>query len=196
MAIADASRWYELTNLTATPVLNKWGTLFDDFAVTRPREFWMPSCAMSGQGHMAIITSAAREGTGVTEPAGEYAGIAASGRFANDPTGGPGNLVTPSPLQSPIIAQAGGGAYNLDDGSNPRHWGDYSSVTVDPMDDMTFWSVHEYLQRDRLVGCACYSIQSASAGDAICSNSIIRGARPDQRECRDYRDIFWRIGIL
>jgi len=139
----DASRWYELTNLTGTPVLNKWGTLFDS-AVTRPEEYWMPSCAMSGQGHMAIVTSAAREGTGVTVPAGEFAGIAAGGRFANDPTGGPGNLVTPSFMQPPIIAQAGGGAYNLDDGSNPRHWGDYSSVTVDPMDDMTFWSVHEY----------------------------------------------------
>jgi hypothetical protein len=139
----DASRWYEITNLTGTPVLNKWGTLFDP-AVTRPREYWMPSCAMSGQGHMAIITSAARDGTNATVPVGEYAGIAASGRFANDPVGGPGNLNTPSAMQPPVIAQAGGQAYNLNDGSDPRHWGDYSSVTVDPMDDMTFWSVHEY----------------------------------------------------
>ncbi len=136
----DASRWYEITNLAATPVLNKWGTLFDA-AGTRPREYWMPSCAMSGQGHMAIVTSAARAGTDATA---EYAGIAASGRFANDPAGGPGNLVTASFTQPPLIAKAGVAAYNLEDGSNPRHWGDYSSVTVDPMDDMTFWSVHEY----------------------------------------------------
>ena len=139
----DASRWYEIGTLTSTPTLSKWGTLYDS-AATRPREFWMPSCAMSGQGSMAIVTSVARPGTAANSPPGEFAGIAASGRFDTDPAGAPGSLVTASTMQAAIVPQAGVSAYNVSDGANPHKWGDYSAVTVDPLDDMTFWSVHEY----------------------------------------------------
>ena len=143
----DASRWYEIGTLSGTPSLSKWGTVFDPTVITansHPREYWMPSCAMSGQGSMAIVSSVARAGTGTTSPPGEFAGIAASGRFDTDAAG---NFGTPAAMQAAIIPQVGLGAYNLDvfpGVTSPQRWGDYSMVTVDPLDDMTFWSVHEY----------------------------------------------------
>lgn len=138
----DASRWYEIGTLSGTPSLSKWGTLFDSTA-TRPREYWMPSCAMSGQGNMAIVASIARPGAASPAPAGEFAGIAASGRFDSDSAG---NFDTPATTQAPLspLPQAGVSTYNLSDSANPHKWSAYSTVTVDPLDDMTFWSVHEY----------------------------------------------------
>ena len=138
----DASRWYEIGTLSGTPSLSKWGTLFDS-AATRPRDYWMPSCAMSGQGNMAIVASVARSGTASSVPAGEFAGIAASGRFDSDSAG---DFDTPATTQAPLspLPQVGISSYNLSDGASPHKWSAYSAVSVDPLDDMTFWSVHEY----------------------------------------------------
>jgi len=120
------SRWYEITNLAATPMLRQSGTLFDSSA-SNPTNYWIPSCMMNGQGHMVLGCSQA----GVSS----FAGIAVSGRYASDPLG---------TLQSPIVVQASSSAYNLSDSSNPHRWGDFSLTTVDPNDDMTFWTVQEY----------------------------------------------------
>jgi hypothetical protein len=38
---------------------------------------------------------------------------------------------------------AGGG-----DEENARNWGDYSSMTVDPVDDCTFWYVTQYFAQN------------------------------------------------
>ena len=73
-----ACRWYEITNLSTTPTLNQSGTLFDP-AVSNPQFFWIPSVAMSGQGHMSLSSSRA----GV----GEYAEIVIAGRLSSDPLG-------------------------------------------------------------------------------------------------------------
>ncbi len=122
----DGSRWYEITNVTATPVLRQSGTLFDS-SVANPASFWIPTCAISGQGHMALGCSVA----GVNE----HAEIAVAGRFANDPLG---------TLQAPAVAQTSAFTYNVNDGASPHRWGDYSAVSVDPNDDMTLWTVQEY----------------------------------------------------
>jgi hypothetical protein len=55
----DASRWYELANLTTTPSLNRSGTIFDSSATAK--SYWMPSIAVTRQGHAVIgmSTSAA-----------------------------------------------------------------------------------------------------------------------------------------
>jgi len=121
----DGSRWYEITNLTATPTLRQSGTLFDP-ASSNPSSYWIPSCSMSGQGHMAL-------GCSVAGP-NEFAEIAAAGRFVGDPLG---------TLQAPTIAQTSGTSYNVGS-QNPRRWGDYSIVCVDPNDDMTMWTAQEY----------------------------------------------------
>jgi hypothetical protein len=122
----DGARWYELINLTTTPVVNQSGTLFDP-AGSSPASYWIPACAMSGQGHMALGSSIG----GATE----HAEIAVAGRFATD---------APATMQTSTVAQTSSTAYNFNDRSNPHRWGDYSVVTVDPNDDMTMWTFQEY----------------------------------------------------
>lgn len=121
----DGSRWYEIGSLTTTPTRIQQGTLFST-ASSNPRSYWMPSVAMSGQGHMALGASFAS--------AADYAGIALAGRLSGDTSGA---------TQSPTIAQAGLGAYNLG-AQTPKRWGDYSMTVVDPNDDMTMWTFQEY----------------------------------------------------
>jgi hypothetical protein len=120
------SRWYQLINMTATPTLAQSGTLFDS-ASSNPRNFWIPSCAMSGQGHMALGCSVAGSS--------ENAEIATAGRLASDPLGS---------IQSPTTAVTSSSTYNIGSQNNLYRWGDFSVTTVDPVDDMTFWTVQEY----------------------------------------------------
>lgn len=122
----DGARWYEITNLSGTPVVRQSGTLYDPSA-SNPTNYFIPSCAMSGQGHMTLACS--------TAGANEFAEIAAAGRFADDPLG---------TLRAPTVIQASSTPYNVNDGSNPHRWGDYSVVSIDPNDDMTFWTFQEY----------------------------------------------------
>jgi hypothetical protein len=120
-----ACRWYEITNLSTTPTLNQSGTLFDA-AASNPMFFWIPSVAMSGQGHMSLGSSRA----GV----GRRAEIVVAGRLSSDVLG---------TTQSFILAQTSTTAYNVTV-TNPQRWGDYSQVVVDPNDDMTMWTFQEY----------------------------------------------------
>ncbi|HEY6771969.1 MAG TPA: Ig-like domain-containing protein [Solirubrobacterales bacterium] len=121
------ARWYQLGNLDATPSLVQSGTLFDDQTVPDPRWFWMPSIAMSGQGHASLNASTA--GTG------RFAQIALSGRLFGPPL---------STTDDPVITNlTPTGGYNLGS-ATPRRWGDYSQTVVDPTDNMSFWTFQEY----------------------------------------------------
>lgn len=120
------SRWYEITNVSTTPTLRQSGTLFDS-TPSNPANYWIPSCMVNGQGHMVLGCSVA----GVNE----FAEIAVAARYASDPLG---------TLQAPTVVQTSSTAYNLNDGVNPHRWGDFSLTSVDPNDDMTFWTVQEY----------------------------------------------------
>lgn len=54
--------------------------------------------------------------------------------------GGIGNTV--ARMQTENIVQSGGGSQ-----TGPLHrWGDYSHMSVDPVDDCTFWYTNEYLK--------------------------------------------------
>ena len=121
----NAARWYEIKNMTSTPALNQSGTLFDNAAST-PRGFWIPSVAMSGQGHMALGSSTA--GTNL------FAAITLAGRFSSDAAG---------TIQSFTIGQTSATSYNVQSTATQR-WGDYSQVTIDPTDNMTMWTFQEY----------------------------------------------------
>jgi hypothetical protein len=120
-----AARWYQLGNLDTTPSLIQSGTVFDP-AASNPRQFWIPSIAMNGQGQASINMSTA----GTTH----QAGIASSGRLFGDPAG---------QTDAFQVTQNPGGTYNLGSGT-PRRWGDYSQTVVDPSDNMTFWTFQEY----------------------------------------------------
>jgi len=127
----NAVRWYELIvpPTTGTPTVNQSGTIFDA-AATRitSREYWIPSAMVSGQGHAAFGYSTA--GTPFRADA------ATNGRLSGDALGTSGavNIYTTSTT-----------AYNPPgDPGPPRRWGDYSFTSLDPLDDMTMWTIQQY----------------------------------------------------
>jgi hypothetical protein len=122
----NGSRWYEI-DVTGTPSVVQSGTLFDP-AASNPLFYWIPSIAVSGQGHAAIGTSTAGVNARVN--------ASTAGRLAGDPAG---------TLQSPLQFTSSSTAYNpAADPGPPRRWGDYSYTSVDPDDDMTMWTIQEY----------------------------------------------------
>ena len=129
----DAARWYELRDLTGTPTLYQAGTLFDS-ASKSPTNYWMPSVAMSGQGHVALGCSVAGSN--------EHAEIAVAGRFSGDGAGA---------MQAPTVAQVTTATYNVQKWTTQR-WGDFSQTVVDPTDDMTMWTFQEYCNSDNSWG--------------------------------------------
>ncbi|MBS1518868.1 MAG: hypothetical protein JSS91_12330 [Bacteroidetes bacterium] len=121
----DACRWYELTNMTSTPSLLQSGTLYDP-AASNPRYFFIPSVAMSGQGHMALGCSSAGL---IYHPE-----VQVAGRLRTDPSGS---------IQAITLGQSSSTVYGVQSGTTQR-WGDYSQTVVDPTDDMTMWTFQEY----------------------------------------------------
>ncbi|MCI0330826.1 MAG: hypothetical protein L0196_07730 [candidate division Zixibacteria bacterium] len=123
----NGSRWYEIGDLTTSPTLVQLGTLFDP-AASNPFGFWIPSVAMSGQGHMAIASSRAS----LNNTTG-FASIAAAGRLRTDALG---------TTQAHTLTQSSSTIYSYS--SPPQRWGDYSQTVVDPADDQTMWTFQEY----------------------------------------------------
>lgn len=127
----NAVRWYELVvpPTTGTPTVNQSGTIFDA-AATRiaAREYWIPTAMVSGQGHAAFGYSTA--GTPFRADA------ATNGRLSGDTLGTSG---------APTLYTASSTAYNPPaDSGPPRRWGDYSFTSLDPLDDMTMWTIQQY----------------------------------------------------
>ena len=113
-------RWYEIRNPFATPVAYQVGTYSPD-STSR----WMGSMAMDKAGDIAVGYSASSSGINP--------GIRYAGRVPSDPLG---------MLQGENSILVGGGSQL----SNLSRWGDYSAMTVDPVDDCTFWFTTEYLK--------------------------------------------------
>ncbi|HEX2913297.1 MAG TPA: hypothetical protein VH186_21015 [Chloroflexia bacterium] len=113
-------RWYELRNVSATPTVYQQGTYSPD-STSR----WMGSIAMDKVGNIAVGYSASSSSV--------YPSIRYTGRAATDALG---------TLQAENSIISGGGSQL----SNLSRWGDYSAMTVDPVDDCTFWFTSEYLK--------------------------------------------------
>lgn len=111
-------RWYEIQNPGGTPEVVQQGTINPDSNYR-----WMGSVAMDQVGDIATGYSLS---SATTEPA-----IYINGRQASDPL---------NTMEGEALIFAGAGSQT---GSN--RWGDYSSMTVDPIDDCTFWYTGEYL---------------------------------------------------
>jgi hypothetical protein len=124
----DAIRWYQIGDLAGNPSLLQSGTIFD--ASPAALSFYIPSIAMSGQGHVAVGSNVSGET--------ERADVQVSGRYADDPLGRmqPYTLVQKSPAD-----------YNAEAGAPVQRWGDYSFTCVDPADNMTLWTVQEYCDK-------------------------------------------------
>jgi hypothetical protein len=114
-------RWYEIRNPNGTPQVFQQGTLGTSDGISR----WMGSIAMDKQGNIALGYSASSSSV--------FPGIRYTGRLASDPLG---------TMQTENIIQSGGGSQT----GTLHRWGDYSAMTVDPVDDCTFWYTNEYLK--------------------------------------------------
>jgi hypothetical protein len=111
-------RWYEIRDLNSTPTIFQQGTYQPD-----DNYRWMGSIAADQDGNIAVGYSVS---SGIMFPAIRYAG-----RLAGETP----NLLT----QNEAVLFQGSGSQS---GSN--RWGDYSAMTVDPVDDCTFWYTQEY----------------------------------------------------
>ncbi|MEO6323349.1 MAG: hypothetical protein ABIT01_00550 [Thermoanaerobaculia bacterium] len=127
----DAARWYELVvpPTTGTPTVNQSGTIFDSAAtVAAARQYFIPSVMVSGQGHAAFGASTAGTPNRID--------AAWTGRLSTDTLG----------TQSAAVQYtASSTAYNPPSDPGPtRRWGDYSFTSLDPIDDMTMWTIAEF----------------------------------------------------
>ena len=115
-------RWYEVRrDALGAYSLYQQGTFAPGDGVHR----WMGSIAMDKKGDIAL-------GYSVVNGTTVYPGIRYTGRLAGDTLGdmtlGEGTVINGSGVQTT---------------TNSR-WGDYTDMTVDPVDDCTFWYVNEY----------------------------------------------------
>jgi hypothetical protein len=111
-------RWYELRDSGSGLSVNQQGTYAPDSLYR-----WMGSIAQDKQGNIALGYSVS--GTG------QDAGIAFASRAPIDPLGVLGNetsILTSTHYQS-----------------GHARWGDYTSMSVDPVDDCTLWYTNQYM---------------------------------------------------
>ncbi len=115
-------RWYEIRDAGSGWSIYQQGT----YAPAGTESRWMGSIAMDHDGNLALGYSVSSSSV--------YPSIHYTGRLVSDPLG--------DMSQGEATLIAGSGSQT---GSAAR-WGDYSMMTVDPIDDCTFWYTTEYLQ--------------------------------------------------
>jgi len=113
----EAVRWYEIQNPGGTPIVFQQGTFAPDSNYR-----WMGSISMDQMGDIAVGYS--------VSSATMYPAIRYTGRLQSDP-------LNTMQAETSIIEGTGSEV-----GSN--RWGDYSSMSIDPADDCTFWYTNEY----------------------------------------------------
>ena len=122
-AALAAVRWYELRNVapTGTPALYQQGTFGGGDGLHR----WMGSIGQDSLGNIAVAYSASGSAL--------HPSLRMASRVPTDALG---------TLKDESVLKAGSGAQT----GNLTRWGDYSQVSVDPVDDCTFWATNEYIK--------------------------------------------------
>jgi hypothetical protein len=115
-------RWYEIRDPNGTPVVYQQGTYAPNASYR-----WMGSIAMDQVGNIAMAYSVSDS---MSKPSIQF-----TGRQNTDPLG---------TMESEALIFAGPGAQT----AFLNRWGDYSDVTVDPVDGCTFWYTSEYIPFD------------------------------------------------
>ena len=116
---ASGVRWYEIRNPNTSPIVFQRGTV-----TAGSTSLWMGSIGMDKVGNIALGFS---ESSSSLHPA-----IAYTGRVPTDPLG---------IMESIDVTFKGNGSQT----SGLSRWGDYSSISIDPSDDCTFWYANEYI---------------------------------------------------
>src|SRR5450759_2228408 len=136
-------RWYELRNPTGStlasgrPVVYQQGTFAPDASYR-----WMGSIAQDRSGDIALGYS--------LSSAAIFPSVAYTGRVPGDAAG---------TMEQETVVQPGSGSQNT---NSLSRWGDYSSMSVDPVDDCTFWYTNEYLKTNGSWNWSCLLYTSPS----------------------------------
>ena len=118
-------RWYELRKAGSNP----WGVYQQStYAPPDTTSRWMGSIAMDSSGNIGLGFSISSSKM--------YPAIKYTGRLKND------SLNTLDLPEKGIFY--GAGSNTTSDGGGYSRWGDYSSMTIDPSDGMTFWYTQQY----------------------------------------------------
>ena len=115
-------RWYELQNTGSGFGLFQQGTYAPDSSYR-----WMGSIAMDKAGNIGLGYSIS---SSTMSPSIRY-----TGRVTNDPLG-------QMEGENDVLSAASVANRSL---TTTLHWGDYSTLAVDPTDDCTFWYATEYI---------------------------------------------------
>lgn len=130
-------RWYEVRDPAGTPQIFQQST-FGPTSQTDPLYRFVGSAAMDHAGDIAIGYS--------TSSQANFPSIAYAGRVPSDPV---------NTLDGEVQMWAGTEAQHGESFTTQSgRWGDYSAMTVDPIDDCTFWYTTEYYDAADAVGTA------------------------------------------
>lgn len=138
-ATRDGCKWYEISLKDPDhPKIAQSGILYQPSKEndTEERFYWTPGIMTNGLQTMMICCSASGDQ--------EFANGAYVLRYSNDP---PGTLREPHLFtHSHVVYTLGFPPYE-----NLR-WGEYSHVSVDPLDNMTFWDIAEFSYKENSWG--------------------------------------------
>ena len=134
-----AVRWYEIRNMSNTPSIYQQSSYSPD---TKFR--WMGSAAMDKQGNMAMGYS--------VSSSSDKPSLAYATRLATHALGVLSG-------ETSIVSGTGSQLSNL------SRWGDYTHMSIDPVDDCTFWYTGQYLKAD---GTFNWSTRIASFKISVC----------------------------
>jgi hypothetical protein len=113
-------RWYELDPEAGTVIQE--GTVADSSLY-----YFFPAIMVNQAGDAVMGFTGSNADT--------YPSCFYTGRLADDP---------PGEMAAPLMYKEGEAGQDLIDGAGRNRWGDYSYTTLDPVDQMTFWSLQEY----------------------------------------------------
>ena len=114
-------RWYEINPLTNTVL--QTGTVED-----ASLHYYYSSIAVNVDGDVVMGFSGSN--------ASQFVSAYYTGRRSTDP---------PGTMAPPVLLRAGVASYTVTDGVGRNRWGDYSSTTIDPLNDRTFFTIQEYV---------------------------------------------------
>ncbi len=134
-------RWYELRG-NGVPALYQSGTVSPDLSLYR----FMPSIAQDQSGNAAIGYSVSSSSV--------HPGLSASWWSLTAQT---------APTEISLFSGAG-------DEENAFNWGDYSSMTVDPVGGCAFWYVNQYLAANQTGTATIWKTRVSKFSLATCGN--------------------------
>ncbi len=149
-------RWYEVRDPAGTPTLFQEGTFAPDSS-----NRWFPSIAQDFTGDIAVGYSVA---DGSIFPSIRYAG-----RLVGDPLG--------------ELSQGEGEFFQGNGSFGGDRWGDYSTISLDPVDQCTFWYTTMYVPGSGLsdwsTGVGSFKFNGCTTGPAgTISGTVTDGTNP------------------